>query len=69
MAIPSTWRRPRWSWRRWRRDRAELLKTQGGGQLLVEHDAPLTYGLDPGPIATFDAALIPLSTGFETTIR
>lgn len=51
-------------------DRAELLKTQGGGQLLVEHDAPLTYGLDPGPIATFNAGvLIPLSTGFETTIE
>jgi subtilisin len=51
-------------------DRAELLKTQGGGQLVVEHDAPLTYGLDPGPIATFNAGvLIPLSTGFETTVE
>lgn len=51
-------------------DRADLLKAQGGGQLLVEHDAPLTYGLDPGPIATFNAGvLIPLSTGFETTIE
>jgi subtilisin family serine protease len=51
-------------------DRADLLKTQGGGQLLVEHDAPLTYGLDPGPVATFNAGvLIPLSTGFATTIE
>jgi len=51
-------------------DRADLLKTQGGGRLVVEHDAPLTYGLDPGPVATFNAGvLIPLSTGFVTTIE
>jgi subtilisin family serine protease len=51
-------------------DRAELLKTQGGGQLLVEHDAPLTYGLDPGPLASVNpGVLIPLSTGFSTTIE
>ncbi|MDR2015452.1 MAG: S8 family serine peptidase [Azoarcus sp.] len=51
-------------------DRAELLKTQGAGQLLVEHDAPLTYGLDPGPAMILNpSAFIPLSTGFSTTIE
>jgi subtilisin family serine protease len=51
-------------------DRADLLKTQGSGQLLVEHDAPLTYGLDPGPVATVNpGVLIPLSTGFSTIIE
>jgi hypothetical protein len=50
-------------------DSVELLRAQGDG-LVVEHDAPLTYGLDAGPLATFNAGvMIPLSTGFTTTIE
>lgn len=51
-------------------EKADLLKSQGGARLVVEHDAPLTYGLDPGPVATFNpGVLIPLSTGFKTVVE
>ena len=51
-------------------EKAELLQSQAGARLVVEHDAPLTYGLDPGPVAQFNpGVLIPLSTGFRTVIE
>ena len=51
-------------------EKAELLQSQAGARLVVEHDAPLTYGLDPGPVAHFNpGVLIPLSTGFRTVIE
>src|SRR5262245_33640667 len=52
-------------------DKAELLKNQAAGRLVVEHDAPLTYGLDPGPLAGIPnvGVLKPLADGFKTTIE
>jgi subtilisin family serine protease len=51
-------------------DKADLLQQQAGPQLVIEHDAPLTYGLDPGPLGQFNpGVLIPLSTGFQTIIE
>ena len=51
-------------------DKAELLKSQAGARLVVEQDTPLTYGLDPGPLAAADPGiLIPLAEGFKTTIE
>jgi hypothetical protein len=52
-------------------DKAELLKNQAAGRLVVEHDTPLTYGLDPGPLANIPnvGVLKPLADGFKTTIE
>lgn len=51
-------------------DKAELLQSQAGPQLVVEHDAHLTWGLDPGPQPQFNAGvLMPMGTGFKTTIE
>jgi Subtilase family len=51
-------------------DKAELLKSQAAGRLVVEHDAPLTYGLDPGPFSLPNPGLlVPLAEGFKTTIE
>ncbi len=51
-------------------DKAELLKRQAAGRLLVEHDTPLTYGLDPGPMALPNVGVLkPLGEGFRTTIE
>jgi len=51
-------------------DKAELLRSQAAGRLVVEHDAPLTYGLDPGPFSLPNPGmLVPLAEGFKTTIE
>jgi subtilisin family serine protease len=52
-------------------DKADLLRNQAAGRLVVEHDAPLTYGLDPGPLAAIPnvGVLKPLADGFKTTIE
>ena len=53
-------------------DRARLLQAQGGARLKVEHDAPITFGLDPGPsqlAVPNPGVLTRLGDGFETTIE
>lgn len=53
-------------------DKARLLQSQAGAGLLVEHDAPVTFGLDPGPTEFAlpnPGVIVPLSEGFETVIE
>lgn len=53
-------------------DKARLLQSQAGDRLLVEHDAPVTFGLDPGPAAFAlpnPGVLVPHGEGFETVIE
>lgn len=53
-------------------DKARLLQSQAGARLLIEHDAPVTFGLDPGP-GTFalpnPGVLVPHGEGFKTTVE
>ena len=52
-------------------DRAQLLQSQAGARLVVEHDAPLTFGLDPGPQLALPnpGVIIPFGNGFKTVIE
>ncbi len=53
-------------------DKAKQLQNQAGPRLMVERDAPLTFGLDTGPSETTLAnpgVVVPLGDGFETTIE
>ena len=53
-------------------DKARLLQAQGGAAIAVEHDAPVTFGLEPGPInlnLPNPGVLVPLSDGFEAVIE
>ena len=53
-------------------DRARLLQARGGARLEIEHDAPVTFGLDPGPTefrVPNPGVLTRLGDGFETVIE
>lgn len=51
-------------------EKAELLQSQAGARLVVEHDAPLTFGLDPGPQLALPnpGVIIPFGNGFSTVV-
>ena len=53
-------------------DKARQLRNQAGARLVVEHDAPLTFGLDTSfadAKVTNPGVLVPLGDGFQTTIE
>jgi hypothetical protein len=53
-------------------DKARLLQSQAGTRLTVEHDLPVTFGLDPGPVdfaLLNPGVLVPLADGFETVVE
>lgn len=53
-------------------DRARLLQSQAGARVMVEHDAPVTFGLDAGPselVLPNPGVLHPLGAGFETIVE
>jgi subtilisin family serine protease len=53
-------------------DKARQLQNQAGARLMVERDAPLTFGLDTGPSETRlsnPGVVVPLGDGFQTSIE
>src|SRR5260370_6614167 len=54
-------------------DKAQLLQSQAGARLVVEHDTPLTFGLDPGPAQQLalpnPGVIVPFGSGFATVVE
>ncbi len=54
-------------------EKAQLLQSQAGARLVVEHDTPLTFGLDTGPTHQLalpnPGVIIPFGSGFSTIVE